>query len=390
MKRRFLPSAVMIAALSALGAVAVFAASSDTLLQGGDDLRIRCTGTKLTTTRVSTNEVLAKCVAAPTSTPTRTPLPATATASPTRTATPASTATPAATPTATPVSGGFSPMLGGCPVFPANNAWNTAVSSYPVDSNSASYLSGIAGLGGNQALHADFGSNLTYGIPFVIVTSSQPTVPITFTAYGDESDPGPYPVPLNAPVEGGSSSTGDRHVLVLQQGACKLYEMYRAFQSGSGWNADSGAVFDLNSNALRPEGWTSADAAGLPILPGLARYDEVKSGQINHALRFTVAQTQRAYIHPAVHWASSSTATNLPPMGLRLRLKASYDISSFTGDSRVILQAMKTYGMIVADNGSNWFVSGATDSRWNDTDLDQMKTVPGSAFEVVTTGAIVR
>ena len=374
MKRKFLPAVLTAAALAALGAVAVFAASSDTLLRGGDELRIRCDGSKLTTTRVSTKEVVAKCVAAPTATPTRTPVTA-----PTATA----------TPTQPPV-GGTSPMIAGCPVFPANNAWNTDVSNFPVDGNSANYLGGIAGLGGNQKLHADFGSDPTYGIPYVVVPASQPTVPITFTAYGDESDPGPYPVPSNAPVEGGANSTGDRHVLVLQQGACKLYEMYRAFPAGAGWNADSGAVFDLNSNALRPEGWTSADAAGLPILPGLVRYDELKSGQINHALRFTVASTQRAYIHPAVHWASSSTNPNLPPMGLRLRLKASFDTSPYTGDTRVILEALKKYGMIVADNGSNWFISGATDSRWNDTDLNQLKLVPGSAFEVVTTGAIVK
>lgn len=385
MKRKFLPAVLTAAALAALGAVAVFAASSDTLLRGGDELRIRCDGSKLTTTRVSTKEVVAKCVAAPTATPTRTPLPPTAT--PTRTPVTAPTAT--ATPTQPPV-GGTSPMIAGCPVFPANNAWNTDVSNFPVDGNSANYLGGIAGLGGNQKLHADFGSDPTYGIPYVVVPASQPTVPITFTAYGDESDPGPYPVPSNAPVEGGVNSTGDRHVLVLQQGACKLYEMYRAFPAGAGWNADSGAVFDLNSNALRPEGWTSADAAGLPILPGLVRYDELKSGQINHALRFTVASTQRAYIHPAVHWASSSTNPNLPPMGLRLRLKASFDTSPYTGDTRVILEALKKYGMIVADNGSNWFISGATDSRWNDTDLNQLKLVPGSAFEVVTTGAIVK
>lgn len=383
MQRRFLPGALLGAALLALGAVAVFAASSDTLLHGGDELRIRCDGAKLTTTRVSTKEVLARCVAAATAT--RTPLPATAT--PTRT--PATTA-PTATPTSPPATGGTSPLIGGCPVFPANNAWNTDVSGYPVDGNSANYLSGIAGLGGNQKLHADFGSDPTYGIPYVVVPAGQPALPITFTAYGDESDPGPYPAPLNAPIEGGANATGDRHVLVVQQGACKLYEMYRAFPTGSGWNADSGAVFDLSSNALRPEGWTSADAAGLPILPGLVRYDELKSGQINHALRFTVARTQRAYIHPAVHWASSYTATNLPPMGLRLRLKASFDTSPYTGDTRVILEALKKYGMIVADNGSNWFISGATDSRWNDTDLDQLKNVPGSAFEVVTTGAIVK
>ena len=281
-------------------------------------------------------------------------------------------------------------MIGGCQVFPADNPWNMDISSAPVHPNSSQYMSRMAALGGNQKLHADFGSNPTYGIPFVVVPANQPMVPITFTAYGDESDPGPYPVPLNAPVEGGANATGDRHVLVLQQGTCKLFELYRAFQVGAGWNADSGAVFDLNSNALRPERWTSADAAGLPILPGLVRYDEVKSGKITHALRFTVSKTQKAYIHPAVHWASSITDASYLPMGARLRLRADYDISAYTGDTRVILEALKKYGMIVADNGSNYFITGATDSRWNDTDLNQLKTVPGSAFEVVYTGEIVK
>jgi hypothetical protein len=193
-------------------------------------------------------------------------------------------------------------------------------------------------------------------------------------------------VPLNAPVEAG----GDRHVLALQEESCLLYEMYNAWPVGAGWDASSGAVWDLRSNALRPEGWTSADAAGLPILPGLAKYDEVKSGQIRHALRFTVGATQRAYVHPATHWASGSDDPYLPPMGLRLRLRADYDISGYHGDARVILEALRTYGMIVADNGSSWFISGATDPRWNDEDLDQLKRVPGTAFEVVDTGPTIR
>jgi hypothetical protein len=220
----------------------------------------------------------------------------------------------------------------------------------------------------------------------VVVPQAQPDVPITFTAYGSQSDPGPYPVPSDAPVEGGSGSDGDRHVLVLQQGDCVLYELYYAFPSGGGWEAASGAVFDLSSNALRPEGWTSADAAGLPILPGLVKYDEVQSGSINHAIRMTFSGTQKAYLHPATHWASDETSASLPPMGLRLRLKASYDISGFSGESRVILEAMKKYGVIVADNGSNWYFTGATDPRWDDDDLDQLKDVPGGAFEVVDTG----
>lgn len=281
-------------------------------------------------------------------------------------------------------------MIGGCQVFPQNNAWNQDISTVPLHTNSANFMSRIAALGGNQKLHADFGSDPTYGIPFVVVPQNQAMVPIAFTAYGDESDPGPYPIPATAPVEGGANATGDRHVLVLQQGTCKLYELYRAFKSGSGWNADSGAIWDLKTGSLRPAGWTSADAAGLPILPGLIRYDEVKSGKITHALRFTVASTQKGYILPATHWASSNTDANLLPMGARLRLKASFDISGYTGDTRVILEALKKYGMIVADNGSNYFITGATDSRWNDDDLNQLKTVPGSAFEVVNTGPIVK
>ena len=277
--------------------------------------------------------------------------------------------------------------LAGCPVFPADNPWNQDVSALPVHPNSANFVANVNSSGG-QFLHADFGSNPEYGIPFVTVPGTQPRVPITFTAYGDESDPGPYPVPLGAPVEGGPAAGGDRHVLAVDTGACVLYELYRAFPNGSGWDADSGAVFDLRSNALRPDGWTSADAAGLPIFPGLVRYDEVTAGEITHALRFTVARTQRGYVHPATHFASSSTDPNRPPMGLRFRLRADYDVSGFTGEARVVLEALKRYGMIVADNGSNWFISGATDARWCDEDLDQLKTVPGAAFEVVDTGPV--
>jgi hypothetical protein len=303
----------------------------------------------------------------PVATPTRTP---------TRTATPASTNTPQP---------GGVPAIGGCSVFPANNAWNTDVSAYALHPNSQNYINSILGAGGTGKLHPDFGSNPAYGIPYIVVAQSEPLVPINFTDYGDESDPGPYPIPLNAPNEGG----GDRHVLAVQQGTCKLFELFAATAMGDHWDAASGAVFDLSSNALRPEGWTSADAAGLPIVPGLVRYDEVQAGAIRHALRFTISQSQRAYIHPATHYASSSTDPNRPPMGLRLRLKASYDISGFTGQSRVVLQALKTYGMIVADNGSNWYISGGRDSRWDDDDLNQLKTVPGSAFEAVYTGPLI-
>ena len=283
------------------------------------------------------------------------------------------------------------PTLAGCPMFPADNPWNQDISSLPVHPNSANYIASINSTG-NQYLHADFGSFLGYGIPYTVVPETQPLVPVTFDEYGDESDPGPYPIPPDAPIEGGTDSTGDRHVLVLNSGECKLYELYHARkdQSGPGWTAGSGAVFTMTSNVLRPEGWTSADAAGLPILPGLVRYDEVAAGAINHAVRFTVWRTQRAYIHPATHFASSFTDPNLPPMGLRLRLKASYDIARFTGQARVILQALKKYGMIVADNGSSWFITGASDSRWDDDDLNQLKTVPGSAFEAVYTQDIVK
>jgi hypothetical protein len=256
-------------------------------------------------------------------------------------------------------------------------------------SNSSALVANISSTG-HTNLHADFGGNDAYGIPYMVVPANQPKVPIVYSpdGYGDESDPGPFPIPSNAPVEGGSSSTGDRHVIVLQQGACHDYELYNAYWEGTYWSAYSGVNWDLSSDALRPLGYTSADAAGLPILPGLANYDEVASGAITHALRFTVPHSQKGYIFPATHYASSSTNADLPPMGLRLRLKASYDISKFTGESKVILQALKTYGMIVADNGSSWFISGAVDTRWNDTDLNQLKTVPGSAFEAVNTGTV--
>ena len=224
-----------------------------------------------------------------------------------------------------------------------------------------------------------------------MVPASQPKVAIHFTAYGDQSDPGPYPIPPGAPIEGGSGSSGDRHVLVVQSGACKLYELYSAFPNADGsWNAASGAVFNLRSNRLRPNGWTSADAAGLPIFAGLIRYDEIQRGYIDHAIRFTAPVTQAGFIHPATHFASSSTNPDLPPMGLRLRLKASFDISRFPRVARIILTAMKRYGLILADNGSPWYFQGATDPRWDDAALDTLKTVPGSAFQVVETGPIRR
>ena len=262
----------------------------------------------------------------------------------------------------------------------------------PLDPNSANL---IASIGLSTGLHADFGTvynGAPNGIPYVVVSGTQALIPINFVAYGDESDPGPYPVPPDAPIEGGSGSTGDRHVLVIERDAWRLYELGRAFpiNNGASWNADCGAVFDLNSNALRPAGWTSADAAGLPIFPGLVRYDEViEQGFIGHALRFTVQNTRHAYVAPARHFASSNTSPNVPPMGMRVRLKASVDISGFSPAMQVILRAMKQYGMIVADNGSNWYISGAPDPRWSDSDLHTLGAIKGSDFEVVQMGTIV-
>jgi hypothetical protein len=282
-----------------------------------------------------------------------------------------------------PASGPRGPVIGGCAVFPANNAWNRDISHDPVDPRSNAYIGSIESHG-RHFLHADFGGGGHYGIPYGVVPKSQPRVPIRFTAYGSESDRGPYPIPASARIEEGS----DRHVLIAQRGTCKLFELYSARRSGRGWAADSGAIFDLRSNRLRHEGYTSADAAGLSIIAGLARYDEVRAGAIRHALRFTVSESQRGYIHPATHHASSRTDPNLPPMGLRLRLKASFPIGRYHGQARVILTALKRYGMFVADNGSDWFITGGSDRRWNDEDLNQLKRVPGTAFEAVRTGRI--
>jgi hypothetical protein len=273
----------------------------------------------------------------------------------------------------------------GCPILPANNALNRDISRAPIDPRSASY---IASIGASLHLHADFGANPGYGIPYVVVGPHQLRVPISFSEYGAESEPGPYPLPPNAPVEG-AGEEGDRHVLVLQTRACKLYELYSARRAGAGWEAGSGAVFNLRSNALRPEGWTSADAAGLPIFPLLARYPEVHAGRIDHALRVTVARTQRGYIHPATHLASSSSDPSLPPMGLRLRLKSGFDLSPYHGQALVILRALQRYGLIVADNGSSWYITGAPDAHWRDEDLDQLKSVPGAAFEAISSGPIL-
>jgi hypothetical protein len=280
--------------------------------------------------------------------------------------------------------------LAGCPVFPANNIWNTRINYLPVDPNSDNYVSRI---GATSPGHADFGSGLydgePIGIPYVAVPGTQPMVPVSFT-YADESDPGPYPIPANAPIEGGSQSTGDRHVLVVDQGNCLLYEMFSSYpQTDGSWTAGSGAIFNLNSNALRPAGWTSADAAGLPILPGLVKYDEVAAGVIRHAVRFTAPSTQMAYIWPARHYASSITDTTNPPMGARFRLKAGFNISTFSPDVQVILTALQTYGMILADNGSAWFISGVPDSRWNNDDLHELSTLVGTDFEAVDESSLM-
>jgi S-layer homology domain len=280
-------------------------------------------------------------------------------------------------------------LQSGCAMFPADNIWNRDISTAPVHPLSASYIGSI-GLSGH--LHADFGSG-TYqgapiGIPWLAVAGSEPVVPVNFTNPA-ESDPDPYPIPLSAPIEGGPASGGDRHVLVMDQGGgCSLNELYLAYPQGNGsWQAYSGARWDLSSNALRPDDWTSADAAGLPILPGLIRYDEVAAGAIRHAVRFTVSRSQNTHLWPARHDAGSADAA-LPPMGLRVRLKADYPIAGFPEQARVILIALKRYGMIVADNGGDWYISGAPSPHWNNDALHALGRVKGSAFEVVDTSSM--
>jgi len=274
------------------------------------------------------------------------------------------------------------------PVFPADNPWNTDISAYPVHPDSAAFIRAI---GADGELHPSFGTvwdGAPNGIPYRVVGGGQALVPINYTAYGDESDPGPFPIPDDAPVEGGSDGDGDRHVIVIDRDNRVLYELYRAFKVAGGWEAESGARWSLDANAVRPKYWTSADAAGLPIFPGLVRYLEVQQGEISHALRFTVERTQRGFIYPARHFASSSSDPALPPMGLRLRLKASVDISGFSATNQKILRALKKFGMIVADNGSDWFISGAPDSRWDDEDLHLLHRLHGRDFEAVYTGPI--
>jgi hypothetical protein len=277
------------------------------------------------------------------------------------------------------------------PSLPTEAAWNQDISKAPRDPRSSAYIAYINAHGGDH-LHPDFGSPRPYGFPYSVVSAGQRKLPIHYTAYGDESDPGPFPVPPRAPVEGGSASDGDRHVLVVDRAACKLYELYRAFYVAKPrphWNADSGTAWDLRSPARRPDGWTSADAAGLPIFPGLVRYDEVAAGHLDHAIRVTFESTRDAWVHPASHCAGDTSDPTAPPMGLRLRLKAGFGLGSFSGPAKTIALAMKRYGLIVADNGSNWFFSGTSDSGWSDENLNQLKRIPGSAFEVVKSAASV-
>ena len=297
------------------------------------------------------------------------------------------------------------PNLGGCPVFPDppaslpatapslpnEAAWNQDISRAPVDPRSAAYISYIDSHGGDH-LHPDFGSPRAYGFPYAVVGRRQRKLSIHFTAYGDESDRGPYPIPGGAPVEGGQRSDGDRHVLVFDRSRCKLYELGRGFFKRGRhphWNADVGVSWNLRSTALRPDSFTSADAAGLPIFPGLIRFDETAGNSIEHAIRVTFDSTQNAWVHPGSHCAGDTSNPNAPPMGLRLRLKAGYGIGGFTGVGRTIAVALKHYGLIVADNGSNWFFGGSSDRRWSDTSLDQLKRIPGSAFEVVKSAAAI-
>jgi hypothetical protein len=284
---------------------------------------------------------------------------------------------------------GANASLGGKQVFPDDNPWNLDISHVPVDPNSETYISSI---GADAPLHPDFGTvydGAPWGIPYVVVPGTQPRLPVTFE-YEDESDQEMYPIPADAPIEGGPNSDGDRHVIVLDRDHWKLYELFAARQEDGNWHAAAGAVFDLRSNLLRPAGWTSADAAGFPIFAGLVRYDEVvEQKEIRHALRFTAKPTRRAYIYPARHYASKDTNETLPPMGLRVRLKASHDISGFPPSAQVILKALKKYGMMLADNGGKWFLSGAPDPRWNDKELDSLKGVTGKDFEVIRIGNIV-
>ena len=286
-------------------------------------------------------------------------------------------------------SGGAVSGTAGCDLFPVDSIWHARVDGLAVHPSSAAW---VASIGTDRRVHADLGSGLwdggPIGIPHTTVPASQPAVPVTF-AYASESDPGPYPIPSDAPIEGGAGADGDRHVIVVQEGTCRLHELYDARPTPGGWTAGSGATWDLRSHSLRPAGWTSADAAGLPILPGLVRYEEVAAGRIDHLIRFTAPRTQRAYVWPARHQAGASTDPSLPPMGAVFRLKASTDLSRFTGAARVIAEAMQRHGMILADNGSAWYFSGSPDPRWNNAELHQLDVLRGSDFEAVDTAPLM-
>ena len=307
---------------------------------------------------------------------------------------PGNAAPPPSSPPVQPPAGSAA-SLGGCPLFPADNAWNRDVSGDPVAANSAALLSVMSP---GNALHLDLGtSEEYYGIPYSVVAPAHPRVPVEYGTggadYSDESDPGPMPIPLDAPIEGGSTAdpdpgAGDRHVLVVQQGDCVLYELYNTVRTAGGFRVSSSARWDLKVNAVRPPGWTSADAAGLPILPGLLRYDEVAAGRIAHALRFTVPRVRRAYVAPASHCGQYADAT-LPPYGTRVRLKAGFSLAGYSGDAVVILTALKTYGLMLADQGSAWYVTGTSNPGWEDA-LDQLRTHPvrGSDFEVLESGPL--
>jgi hypothetical protein len=278
------------------------------------------------------------------------------------------------------------PTFGGCRVFPANNAFNTPISNLPVRPESAATIARTTATGGWDKMRFAFWSEPTSGMHPISVPANQPLVPITYTHYPQESDPGPMPIPLNAPREDNT----DKHILVVQETTCRLYELWLTTRNNAtgGWNAGTGAIWDMNSNATRPPNWTSADAAGLPILPGLLRYEEVASGRINHALRMLVGTSRNAYIAPAAHQVGVNDP-HLFPMGARLRLRADFNLSGFTGQSLVIATAMKEFGVIVADQGPVWMISGVGDSRWNDTNMNQIRNIPASAFEYVDNGPVV-
>ena len=290
-----------------------------------------------------------------------------------------------------------SPTVAGCPVFPADNIWNTPINQLPVDPRSRQYVSSI---GADKNLHPDFASGkhegAPIGIPFIVVPMKEAKVKIVFRKFGDEdpavdeSDPGPYPIPRNAPVEGGLKSQDDRHVIVVQQGSCTLFELYKAVPNAdSSWSAVSSARFDLESNELRPDGWTSADAAGLPIFPGLVRAEEIAAGEIKHALRFTAPRTQKKYVWPGRHFASRDSSESLPPLGQHFRLRANFDLSRFSKTNQIILRALQIYGMILADNGSSWFLSGEPHASWNDDQLRELRQIKGADFEAVDVSSLM-